>query len=228
MTQGDIPQIANNHVITPEDVQKYNLGSLLIGGNFVPGKNNAYYDGWLDLASFPNATAENWLTLGSNIFLPTEVKDEDGNTLYEVYPLLGTDAVHGNQHVIGTPLFPHNIGLAATHNPKCFQDAGYFMARDVLATGFNFAFAPTVAVSHNFFWGRHYETMGAEPDWIHKYAAAFVKGAQAFDETSGSYKGVLTSTKHFLGDGATWWGVDEGNTTVHNFRTFLDRNYAGY
>lgn len=102
------------------------------------------------------------------------------------------------------------------------------MARDVLATGFNFAFAPTVAVSHNFQWGRHYETMGAQPDWIKKYAAAFVKGAQAYDEKSNEYKGVLSSTKHFLGDGATWWGVDEGNATVHNFRTFLERNYAGY
>ena len=30
--------------------------------------------------------------------------------------LLGTDAVHGNQHVLGEILFPHNIGCAATHN----------------------------------------------------------------------------------------------------------------
>lgn len=117
MTQGDIPQIAANHLIDPAKVQEYKLGSLLIGGNFVPGEDNFYYDNWLDLDSFPNATASNWLSLGSNIFLPTEVKDENGETLYELYPLLGTDAVHGNQHIIGTPLFPHNIGLAATHNP---------------------------------------------------------------------------------------------------------------
>ena len=85
------------------------------------------------------------------------------------------------------------------------------MARDVLATGFNYAFAPTVAVSHNFQWGRHYETMGAEPEWIKKYAAAFVKGAQAYDATTKQYKGVLSSTEHVFGDGATWQGVDEGD-----------------
>lgn len=38
--------------------------------------------------------------------------------------LLGTDAVHGNQHVIGEVLFPHNIGLAATFNPENFYNLG--------------------------------------------------------------------------------------------------------
>ena len=101
--------------------------------------------------------------------------------LYEIYPFLGSDAVHGNQHTIGEVLFPHNIGLAATHDPKCFRDAGYFMGKSLLATGFNYAFAPTVAVSHNPQWGRFYETMGADPEWIAKYAAAFVEGTQAYD-----------------------------------------------
>ncbi len=187
-----------------------------------------YYDGWLDLESYPNATAANWQALGSGIFKPTEVVDANGATAYKVYPLLGTDAVHGNQHIIGSVLFPHNIGMAATHNTKCFEDAGYFMAKDVLATGFNYAFSPTVAVSHNFQWGRHYETMGADPEWVEKYAAAFVKGAQAYDADAQMYNGVLTSTKHFLGDGATFDGVDEGNVTTNNIRTFLKRNYAGY
>ena len=38
------------------------------------------------------------------------------NNTYEIGLLLGTDAVHGNQHVIGQPLFPQNVGLAAGHN----------------------------------------------------------------------------------------------------------------
>ncbi len=129
--------------------------------------------------------------------------------------------------MIGEVLFPHNIGLAATHDPKCFRDAGYFMAKSLLGTGFNYAFAPTVAISHNFQWGRHYETMGAETELIGDYAAYFVEGAQAEAE-NGDKMGVLSSTKHFLGDGATWWGVDEGNCTVYNYKTFLLRNYAGY
>lgn len=40
-----------------------------------------------------------------------EIKVDD----YYIGILSGTDAVHGNQHVLGTPLFPHNIGLAASN-----------------------------------------------------------------------------------------------------------------
>ena len=33
--------------------------------------------------------------------------------------------------------------------------------------------------------------------------------------------GVLTSAKHFMGDGATFWGVDQGNATVYNMKAFI-------
>lgn len=90
-------------------------------------------------------------------------------------------------------------------------------------TKWNFAFAPTVAVSHNYYWGRHYETMGAEYEKIRAYSAHYTKGL--VNDTGTVWNGVLSSTKHFLGDGATYWGIDEGNDTVHNFANFLEVNY---
>lgn len=42
------------------------------------------------------------------------------NEVAQIKLLLGTDAVHGNQHVLGEVLFPHNIGLASTFNPSHF------------------------------------------------------------------------------------------------------------
>ena len=68
---------------------------------------------------------------------------------WEISIMSGTDAVHGNQHIIGEVLFPHNIGMAATHNKKNFYNAGYWTAMSVLESGFNYIFAPCVAVSHN-------------------------------------------------------------------------------
>jgi beta-glucosidase len=47
-------------------------------------------------------------------------------------------------------LFPHNIGLAASHNPDNFANAARWNKISIQESGFNFAFAPTVAVSHNF------------------------------------------------------------------------------
>lgn len=92
-------------------------------------------------------------------------------------------------------------------------------------SGFNYAFAPTVAVSHNPQWGRYYETMGQEEDMIYKYAQAYTQGLQG---KPGALTGVLGSVKHFLGDGATMYGADEGNTHVGNFNSFLSHNGQGY
>jgi beta-glucosidase len=144
----------------------------------------------------------------------------------EIDLLLGTDAVHGNQHVIGEVLFPHNIGLAATHNIWHFAKAGYWTGKSVMDAGFNYLFAPTVAVSHNPQWGRYYETLGTDPEIIAKYAYEYVTKAQAVKD--GVMTGALTSTKHFLGDGATFNGNDEGNTHVNNFTAFYRHNVQGY
>lgn len=97
--------------------------------------------------------------------------------------MLGTDAVHGNQHVIGLPLFPHNIGMAATHNVENFQNEGYWTSVKTLESGFNFVFAPTVAVSHNPQWGRFYETQGSDSSLLGSWAQAFVNAAQMYDGT---------------------------------------------
>lgn len=140
--------------------------------------------------------------------------------------LLGTDAVHGNQHVLGSILFPHNIGLAASHNQDNFANAAKWNAASVKQSGFNFAFAPTVAVSHNPQWGRFYETMGDNVTEVRAFAKAYVQGLQG--NTDKQITGVLASTKHFLGDGATFNGNDEGNAKVYNMKKFLEVNMAGY
>lgn len=58
---------------------------------------------------------DKWQKLASKFNYTITVATNDGKT-YGIKPLLGTDAVHNNQHVIGTILFPHNIGLSCTHN----------------------------------------------------------------------------------------------------------------
>ena len=79
---------------------------------------------------------------------------------YKIKLLLGTDAVHGDQHTIGTVLFPHNIGVSCSKNEANFENSGFWTRQGVKKSGFNFVFSPTVAVSHNPQWGRYYESMG--------------------------------------------------------------------
>lgn len=68
--------------------------------------------------------------------------------------------------------------------------------------------------------------MGVNPTEIKQFAKAYVKALQADDGTH--ITGVLASTKHFLGDGATFNGNDEGNAKVYNMTNFLEVNLAGY
>lgn len=58
---------------------------------------------------------ENWKGIADSSMKQT-VKVQHTSGVVTVKLLLGTDAVHGNQHVLGEILFPHNIGLAASHN----------------------------------------------------------------------------------------------------------------
>ena len=214
----------------PTVASKLHLGSLLIGGNGAPDANGNLInipdmDEAKTIAIYANATLDKWQKLSekfNNISL--EITTNEGKT-YDIRPLLATDAVHNNQHVSGTILFPHNIGLSCSHNPTNFLNVGKWTAENVKKSGFNYAFAPTVAVSHNPQWGRYYETMGQEQEWIYKYGKAYVEGLQG---KPGSLTGVLASVKHFIGDGATMYGADQGNAHVGSFKSFISHNIQGY
>lgn len=150
------------------------------------------------------------------------------NKTYKIKMLLGTDAVHNDQHTLGTVLFPHNIGLSCSHNPVNFYNMGYWTADSVKKSGFNHVYAPTVAVSHNPQWGRFYETMGQEESYVYLYGREFVRGLQNASTTTGVINGVLGTAKHFLGDGTTLYGANQGDASVHSFKNYLSHNSQGY
>jgi beta-glucosidase len=109
-----------------------------------------------DKAIYLNGTLTNWQTLANKFnSIGTQITTAEGK-IYKIKLLLGTDAVHNNQHVIGTIIFPHNIGLSCSHNTNNFYNLGYWTGVNVKASGFNYGFGPTVAVSHNPQWGRYY------------------------------------------------------------------------
>ena len=83
-------------------------------------------------------------------------------------------------------------------------------AEQVRATGITWAFAPTLAVVQNPRWGRTYESYSSDP-------AAGARlwrgdGAAAFRASSARSTSVLATAKHYLGDGGTFHGKDQGET----------------
>ena len=171
-----------------EDVTRLALGSVLHGGSSDPGDNSA--GAWADAADSLQRRA-----------LATRLK----------IPLLyGVDAVHGHNNVPGAVIFPHNLGLGATRDPALVERAARVTAEEVVATGPNWTFAPGVIVGRDERWGRTYESFGEEPALVGLLGAAAVRGFQTANLAAPT--SILACAKHFLGDGGTTGGKDQGDT----------------
>ncbi len=197
--------------ITPEDLRRYPLGSILAGGNSAPG-GKAF------------ATAPEWLALADAFHAANASR---GGTAIPL--LFGIDAVHGHNNVIGATLFPHNIGLGATRDPELVGRIAEITARELRVTGAEWTFAPTLTVPRDDRWGRSYEGFSEDPALVASYAAAVVHGLQGEPGTS-DFLGetrVLSAAKHFVGDGGTADGRDQGDTRVTEAE-LRDIHAAGY
>jgi beta-glucosidase len=125
--------------------------------------------------------------------------------------LIAVDAVHGQNTFDGATIFPHNIGMGATQNEHLLEEAAVITALEAQATGFNWVFSPCVAIPYNEKWGRVYEAFSESTELTAKLTKASVKGHQGklAEPTT-----VMATAKHFIGDGATDYGKEGGNTTL--------------
>jgi beta-glucosidase len=130
--------------------------------------------------------------------------------------LFGIDAVHGNAKIIGATIFPHNVALGAAHDANLVRTIGEVTAAEVAAEGIDWTFAPTLAVVRDVRWGRSYESYSEAPQLVAEYAPAMVEGIQGRrgSENFMAPGHTLSSVKHFLGDGGTQNGRDQGNAVV--------------
>ncbi|MGB7453895.1 MAG: glycoside hydrolase family 3 protein [Lysobacterales bacterium] len=177
--------------LSPEDVKSYHLGGVLSCGGSSP-ENNRLAD---------------WVVMNDAYWAASMTQDERHLAIPVLY---GVDAIHGNNNIRGTTLFPHNIGLGAANDPDLLRRIAEVTAREVLAAGIEWVFAPNLAVARNIHWGRTYESYSEDTAIVTAYAAEFVKGLQADLGTNG----VLACVKHWVGDGGTTNGINQGETTL--------------
>ncbi|MBE9066948.1 glycoside hydrolase family 3 C-terminal domain-containing protein [Leptolyngbya cf. ectocarpi LEGE 11479] len=199
--------------VTPADVRQYRLGAILNGGNSAPGED-------------VRASADAWLALADEFYTASMDTTNGGKAI----PILwGTDAVHGHNNIVGATVFPHNIGLGATRNPALIQQIGEITAREVIVTGMDWTFAPTLAVVRDNRWGRTYESYSEDPEIVAQYAAAMVTGLQGELHTHSflSNQHVIATAKHFIGDGGTQRGKDQGDN-IDSETALRDHHGAGY
>lgn len=207
---GQMTQIERAYLERVTDIADYKLGSLLSGGGSTPFRNTPV--GWADMIDgFQNQALRTRLRI----------------------PLLyGTDAVHGHNNMRGATIFPHNIGLGATRNPELVEEVARITAIETTATGVHWNFAPSIAVPRNIRWGRTYEGYSEDPELTAILGAAAVRGYQG-DDISAPDRFIATA-KHFVGDGGTLEGKDQGDTQVSidvlrdvHARPYIDAIEAG-
>lgn len=184
MTQPDI------RYITPAEVRQYHIGSVLNGGGAWPRMDK-------------RAPVAEWAALADSYYKASMASD----SAVPIPVIWGTDAVHGHNNVTGATMFPHNIGLGAARDPDLVMRIGRATAKAVRATGITWTFAPTLAVVQSQRWGRSYESYGSDPKLVAAYGAAMVRGLQGDLKGDGD---VIATAKHFIGDGGTFQGVDQG------------------
>jgi len=194
--------------IKPEDLDRYPLGSILAGGNSGPfGDERANSSRWAEV-----------------------VRQFRAHSNAAGVPILfGVDAVHGHSNLAGATIFPHNVGLGAAHDPSLIQAIGAATAEEVTASGIEWTFAPTLAVPQDLRWGRSYEGYSSDPTLVASYARAMILGLQG-PLVSGrplAPTRVAATAKHFLADGGTDHGKDQGNASLPE-RSLIATHAAGY
>lgn len=198
--------------ITVEDMRKYGFGSYLNGGGAYPNNDK-------------QASVSDWVELAESMYRASIDDSIDGSSIPTIW---GTDAVHGHNNVIGATIFPHNIGLGAANDTDLIYQVAQATSIEVQATGIDWIFAPTVAAARDDRWGRTYESYSEDPDIIKTYSKAIVEGLQGNADTGffGDDK-VISTVKHFLGDGGTQNGDDQGNN-IDNEQNLVATHAQGY
>lgn len=185
---GQMTQVRHFDDISDEDIRTKFIGSVIHTQGPTPGKNAL---GWQERFTVLQKKA-----LSTRLGIPL---------------LFAVDAVHGQNTYEGATIFPHNIGMGATGNTKLVEEAAAITAIETQATGFNWTFSPCIAIPFNEKWGRVYEAFSECPLITSELTEASIKGHQGELSDPGT---VMATAKHFVGDGATDFGIEGGNTSL--------------
>lgn len=204
---------ADNSSLSPEEVKQYRLGAVLSGGNSAPGPK-------------PYAATKTWLEMADKYYYASI--DPEGVEI-AIPVIWGIDAVHGHANLSGAIVFPHNVGLGAMNNPDLMEQIAAVTAHELTVSGHDWTFAPTLAVPQDVRWGRSYEGFSERPEIATSYADRIVIGLQGHfgsEDFMGDGR-VISSAKHFLADGATENGVDQGDARISE-EELREVHAAGY
>lgn len=203
---GQMALVDKNSLGKVEDISRYYLGGILSGAGAKPETNTP--QGWVDMI--------------------TEMKEQAAKSRLGIPILYGVDANHGHANVLGATVFPHAIGLGASGDAKLVEEIAAITSDELVATGINWSYSPSLDAPKDIRWGRVYEAFSDSPELIGELGGAYIAGTQKL-QNDDTY--VMASAKHFLATGAMEWGesnhkkfkIDQGKTIPNE--NLLDSEY---
>ncbi|HEX2078834.1 MAG TPA: glycoside hydrolase family 3 N-terminal domain-containing protein [Longimicrobium sp.] len=141
-------------------------------------------------------TVEGWHAL------LTQIQDvATRRTRLRIPVLYGIDFVHGANYTRGGTIFPHNLGIAATFDPRHARRLGEVTGDEALASGLQWNFAPVLDMGRQPLFPRFYETFGEDPLLAAVMGREAVRGMQRTGR-------VAATLKHYLAYSAPRTGRD--------------------
>jgi len=185
--EGGIYKLVEPHHIEPAKLQeaiiKWHVGSVLnCGGHAYPLKQ------WHEIIGEIQRVA----TTQGRLKIPV---------------LYGIDAIHGANYMMGSTLFPQQLGQAATFNPELVKRGAQITAYETRAAGIPWNFSPVLDVGRNPNWSRFFETYGEDPLVCATMGRACIDGYQG-NSTEPDATHVAACMKHFLGYSGARTGKD--------------------
>ena len=189
---GQMTQTERYQVFADETpITTLGLGSILSGGGSTPAENTP--EAWADMIDRFQRAA-----LRTRLGIPL---------------IYGIDAVHGNGNALGATVFPHNIGLGATRDPKLVRKIAEITAEETRASGPQWTFSPCICAARDDRWGRTYESFSEDPDLVIRMESA-IDGYQGRRGDLADRDHVLATAKHYAGDGDTEYGTATGDYKI--------------
>ncbi|PYG87143.1 beta-glucosidase [Ruminiclostridium sufflavum DSM 19573] len=167
--------------ISIEDIKKYYIGSIFAAGGSTPDEN----------------------TMGEWRKMIERYKEAAKETKLGIPLIYAVDAVHGNNNMEDTVIYPHNIGLGASRDAELIKKIAVDNAKELAAAGVDWTFSPTVAVSNDIRWGRTYECFSENSDLVSIMSIPYITALQE--------NGIIACAKHYVADGAVEFGTGDSS-----------------
>lgn len=172
--------------ITLEEVKAYNIGSILNAGGSHPNDD-------------PFSSLADWYQM------TMDFQNAARKSSSKIPLLYGIDAVHGNNNVYGATIFPHNINVGMIQDLSLIEAIAQATSKEMSGLGMHLNFAPAVSVAEDIRWGRTYESMSQDVTLVTERMEAYLNGVEGI---------IIPTVKHYVGDGGTYLGIDQGNSIL--------------